>query len=58
MKKDKQEVPLTNRERARNPRGRSFWCGCDMRGVWAGQKCSTCGRRNGKKRWKAGKIRA
>lgn len=41
---------LSNRQKSKRPRGRSFWCGCDSAMVWAGQKCPKCGKRNAKKR--------
>jgi hypothetical protein len=45
------DIPrFTNREKTRQPRGRSFWCGCDRNKVWAGQKCRVCHRRGSKKR--------
>ncbi|KOX53833.1 hypothetical protein ADL19_14745 [Streptomyces purpurogeneiscleroticus] len=47
----------TNRDKARRPRGFSFWCGaCDAAHVWAGQKCPKCGSRaSSKVRNKPGK---
>lgn len=46
-----EKLALSNREKSKKPRGRSFWCGsCDCSKVWAGQKCPVCGRINGKKR--------
>jgi hypothetical protein len=40
----------SNRDKAKEPRGRKFWCGCDRAMVSAGQKCPQCGKRNGKPR--------
>lgn len=45
----------SNRDKAKEPRARKFWCRCDMVRVAAGQKCPNCGRKDGKIRYKAGK---
>lgn len=43
----------TNREAAREPRGRHFWCSsCDHDLVQAGSRCSYCGHPAGKQRAK------
>jgi hypothetical protein len=40
----------TNREMAREPRGRIWWClGCDRALVAAGQRFSNCGHKEGKR---------
>lgn len=45
--------PLSNRDKARVPRGHGFWCGgCDRCIVREGAKCKACGTRNGKRRYK------
>lgn len=52
---ENEEVTLSNREKSKKARGRSFWCfGCDCYKVWAGQKCPKCGRISGKERDKPG----
>jgi hypothetical protein len=47
---------LSNRDKAREPRGRASWCNCcDANKVAAGAKCGVCGVRMPGKRSKAGK---
>jgi hypothetical protein len=43
---------MTNRERARQPRGKMFYCECDKTMANGGRKCPTCHRRPGKQRAK------
>lgn len=48
---------LSNRDKAREPRGRKFWCDkCDACLVSASRKCAYCGNKSGKYRAKAGKA--
>lgn len=50
-------VPMKNRDKAKEPRGRGLWCfKCDAAIVSPQRKCPVCGARNGKKRFKAGKA--
>jgi hypothetical protein len=44
------DYKASNREKAKTPRGKSFWCGCDMAKVNAGSRCLVCGKREGKPR--------
>lgn len=47
---DNQYKP-TNRNRTQRPKGKTYYCNCDVDGVWDGQKCS-CGRQEKSKRFK------
>jgi len=44
-----------NREKAKFPSGKKFWCDCDLSKVSDGSKCKNCRRRRGKQqKFKAG----
>jgi len=54
MDPDESDYRPTNRDKVRAPKGTgSAYCrGCDCDTVWDGQKCNTCGRRDGPHREK------
>ena len=43
---------LSNRDKKFLPRGRAYYCNCDLSKVNGTEKCEVCGRRSGKKRLK------
>ena len=47
-----EEKYLTNRDKKLAPKGGLFWCRCDLTHVANYQKCSVCGRRMGRRRFK------
>lgn len=47
-----EEYNFSNREKAKFPRGKSYWCLCDKTLVNSGQICPFCKRKMGKLRHK------
>ena len=43
-----EEYKPKNREKAKEPRGKSNWCACDRTKVNDGSKCPLCRKRNQK----------